>query len=1040
MVITLNHITLPKARDISIMANFSFIHPATNKQVVINRISVDFIAASLDGKRSAIAVLKKMLAELHLSWPENAKERDFIISMEESARIEYLDRWSAFIEGATQAVSDMMGSGEPPAISEKIAKNLMKAGIDIYSMRFEVVDTKVVTTPPIRHVPQSGRLETIDKIKDYGVDDVRTYSVFDGEIVSHYEAKMYYVPKVTKLSDASLSYITETQGARDGNLQGVLNSLKQYRTYRDSDDKKMFRSLLTVNSDPADVLASAKELIERTVKNDALKAMELDELTNAGPFDRYPVEYWYGKLLSSYEPKDTSFDLDVYTNAWKIVARIIKKTIVEHDSSVKKSFPSLAHQRAKLFQPDEARTARDRKRETTNAGFPTFQKFMGENWEQFIAEAESIAADPQSFDPTKYPMIVGNRIVGKDLKIPTGLSDDEEFEYISAKNKQRVIQMGSSVEFIIGSRFTHPMLRLLSTKCEHFKGLKSWVGVKGDIALRIQKHRKGIAPISTAFGADASNFDASITLQDWVMTKRLFQMMFPDHTDLLEWYFTLCAFSPTITLDGNRQPIVLSGCSGMASGVACTAIVDSIVELVRSVAVLIEVGMIDNDPLATIHKDLGLYVCGDDMGMLIPASIDNGKLTASEFSKLYAKYGGTAHADKQLVTHPDSELGITLLFLKRLFSERTDVGFGTRLMANTITGLIYTNPGDFTSANRVLEGFLSKSNQEDELEKLVFGIVAESDHVDNIKQGNLSDDPKNVLRMMKKQGEANRKARALIDAVDSGDYEPLERLRTSTDVVWVGRVSNLASLLWLVEHEVISEDDMYAQLERAVEMLPYDLSRMHLIKVVQQIEENHPHPAFKEFVDWCHSLNTDFFNFALLEGDEAAHMANFIKAQSKERGIENWKIMPLLRELCLGQDGRVFDSYPTKAEVLECLVREKRTVTYLSTILNCLGVPFDTTLETIRLVLKELHSQKKVFLAAKCDNEVMRLDYIANHVLLLKNAVKNAATVGNETEVVNALNGMIEMDLDLIDIYSSVKKNAISKEGPIMASVSPEIA
>lgn len=1039
MVITLNHITLLKAKDISTMANFNFVHPATNKQVVINKITVDFTSASLDGKRSAIAVLKKMLAELHLSWPENAKERDFIISMEESERIEYLDKWSTFIEGATLAISDIMGSGEPPAISEKIAKNLMKAGISIYSMKFEIVGTKTVTTPPIRYVPQSGRLETIDAIKDYGVDDVRTYDIFDGEIAGHHEAKMYYVPKVTRLSDASLSYITETPGATSGNMQGVLNSLKQYRTYRDSEDKKMFRSLLTVNSDPTEIIESAKKLIEETVQNKALKAMELDELTNAGPFDRYPVEYWYGKLLSSYEPKDTSFDLDIYKNAWKIVARIIKKTIVEHDSHVKKSFPSLAHQRAKLFQPDEARTARDRKRETTNAGFPTFKKFLGDDWEQFIAEAESIAANPQSYDPTKYPMIVGNRIVGKDLKIPAGLSEDEEFDYISAKNKQRVIQMGSSVEFIIGSRFMHPTLRLLSTKCEHFKGLKSWMGVRGDIALRIKKHVKGITPISTAFGADASNFDASITIQDWVMTKRLFQMIFPDHTDLLEWYFTLCAFSPTITLDGKRQPIVLSGCSGMASGVACTAIVDSIVELVRSIAVLIEVGMIDNDPLATVHKDLGLYVCGDDMGMLIPASIDNGKLTASEFSRLYAKYGGTAHADKQLVTHPDSELGITLLFLKRLFSERKDVGFGTRLMANTITGLIYTNPSDFTSANRVLEGFLSKSNQEDELERLVFGIVAESDHFDNVTRGDLSEDPKDVLRMMKKQGEANRKARALIESVDSGDYEPLNRLRTSSDVIWVNRVSNLASLLWLVEHEIITEDEMYAQLERSVEMLPYDLSRLHLIKVVQQIEENHPHPSFKAFVEWCHSLNTEFFNIKLLEGDEAAHMANFIKAQSKERGIENWKIMPLLRSLCFGQD-KIFDTYPTKAEVLECLVREKRTVTYLSSILNCLGMPFDTTLENVRLVLKELHSQKNVFLAAKCDNEVMRLDYIAKHVLILKSAVKNAANTGDETEVMNALNGMIGMDQDLIDVYSSVKKNAISKEGPIAASVSPEIA
>lgn len=1029
--------------------HFSITHPSFDFNVKIDSITVAFTQAKLDGKRDPISILKKLTSELHLAWPENAKERDFILGLDEEAREVHMQKWSDYITMGVDAIAAVLDDKSPCNMSQKIAANLLKVGLDAVAMKFQVVGTKMVVAAERRYKPKSGRLESIPVQKDFGVDDARSYDIFDGELPSHNEAKSYYVPHVAKITDPECSYIRDTEGYKNGNMDGVLNALKQHRTYRDSDDKKYFRSLVTKNHEPEDVLASAKELIEANVSNVYLKNLELDELKNAGPFDRYPVEYWFHKLFSSYEPKDTTFDFTVYNNAWKIVARMIKKTICEHDAEVKKNFPNLAHQRAKLFGPDDARTSRLRKRETSNAGFPSFSKFLGDEWEEFIDEAEAIAANPSKYDPTKYDMIVGNRVIGKNLHIPENATEDEVFDYISAKNKQRVIQMGSGVEFIIGSRFTHPLLRVLSTRCEAFKGLKSWMGVRGDIGTRIARHKLGSEPLAMAFGADASNFDASITIFDWVQVKRLFQIVFPGHEDLVEWYFTLCAFSPTITLDENRQAVQVSGCSGMASGVACTAMVDSIVELVRAVAVAIETDMIENNALASIPADLGIYVCGDDMGYLVGQKTFNGKLTAESFSKLYAKYGGTAHADKQLVTTPDHELGITLLFLKRLFSERTDVGFGTRLIANTVNGLIYTNPSDFTSANRVLEGFMKYQTSEDELETMVYNCIAESDVMKNVAEGNLSANPEDIMRAMKKQAEANKKAKALLESVDEGNYEELERVCSDSTILWTTRVSNVDSLSRFVELGIITEDEMLAQMEKSTGMVPFDLAKLHLIKVVQQVEENHPHPAFKSFVNWAFNMNPEFFNYKLLEGDEAQRMAQYMRGHvevnptakegDKGRGIATWKVMPLLRDLCAGEMVDL-NSYPTKAALLECLIAEKRTVTYMSSLLNCLGMPFDTILENIRLLLKELDVQKRMYLSARCDNEVSRVAYIRAEVLSFKHVVNRARVTANLTEMSAAVRGMEGFDLDLRDVYSSVKKNALTRETASEASVSSENA
>lgn len=1021
------------ARIFSIMARFNLTHPQTTKIVTVDDVTVAFTQASLDGNREPLAILKRMTAELHLSWPENAKERAFITGLNDDDRETYVKAWSDYIVTGVDAICAILEYNEPRKMTEKIADRLKKAGLSPIDMKFEVVEQFVVTNERC-FKPETGRLEDLPDFKDFGVDSLETYKIFDEPLISHQQAKRLYCPHVSHVKDKENSFINECEGFKSGNLSGVLNALKDRRTYRESDDKKMFRSLLTAKESPTDVLESIADLIKATVKNDTLRKMELDELANAGPFDRYPVEYWFQKLFSSYEPKNTSFDFDVYRNAWKIVARMIKTSITEHDTDVKEKFKSPHQVRAKLFQPDGSITARERKRENSNAGFPTFKKYLSEDWDAFIDEADAIAANPSQYNPLHYPMIVGNRIVGKNLQIPEDATSDEADDIIRKKNKQRVIQMGSSVEFIVGSRFCHPLLRLLSTKCEAFKGLKSWNGVRGDIATRMMRHKTGRTPIAKAFGADASNFDASVTIFDWVMSKRLFQMIFPGNNELLEWYFTLCAFAPTITLDGQRRPVVVRGCSGMASGIAATAIVDSIVELVRAVAVLIETGIITNDPMTTLPKDLGVYVCGDDMGYLLPTTVDSNVLTAERFSVEYAKYGGTAHADKQLVTTPDSDLGITLLFLKRLFSEKTsEVGFGTRLIAHTATGLVYTNPADFTSANRILDGFMAKLKSENDLEAKVYGELAESEHIAQLKDGDLTAGSKDVLRQMKKCGEANKRVKAMLEEVHDGGYSALLDAFADENVLWTDRVTSLDALESLVNMGIISEDEAEDRLAMRAALVPFDTGRMHLIKVVQQIEENHPHPNFKEFVEWAYSVNPSFFNIALLEGDEANHMANHIRA-TKGSGIETWKIMPLLKELTNSND-TLYGGYPTRAVLLENLVREGRTVTYMSTILNGHDLPFDTIFETIRLVIKELIDQPKVYLAAGCGNETARFEYIKNQVLGFKRTVREAQHTANRDLITQSLDGMIGFDDDLRDIYVSVKRDAITKEAATRALV-----
>jgi len=990
-------------------------HPRFGARVEISAKTVYLAIADMGGAVDPRGILKRITTGNHLTWIESEKELGHIQDLTEEEAGPYKELWATYLLSGVEAVARITSYDGDLRISEKVNTRLKRAGLDTALFGWTLSEPITGVQPP--YDPKLGRLETIEPPKNYGVDNAKTYEVFDTPLPSHSDAKLCYRRRVRDIkTDPDCSFIRSTSGYQQGKLDSVLSALFQHRLYEEADDKSAFRSLVTKHLDPSDLIAECRSLLEGNIKNKTLLAMELDALSDAGPFNRYPVEYWEHKLYQSYAPKNTSFDFTVYNNAWKIVARMVMKAITKHDQDMERRFPGYSHLR---FSPDATNDARKRKRDTSNAGFPTFGKYLDTTeWDSFESEVNSILRNPFDHNPLHYPMIVGNRIVGKDLQIPEGLSKSEKFEYIQRKNKQRIIQMGSSVEFILGSKFTHPLFRVLAKYSEPFKGMKSWINVKSDIGRRL-------LGAELAFGADATNFDASVSIFDWLQVKRLFQLVYPGHSDVLEWYFTLCAYCPTITVSGtSRRAILVEGCSGVGSGVACTAMVDSLVELVRATCIAIEKGYVDNDPLAEYPSDFMAYVCGDDLGYLIGKDSYKAELTAGEFCELYRKYGGDANPSKQLVTTPQDDLGITLLFLKRLFSVNPEVGFGTRLLSHAMVGLIYTNPQDTTSAAKVLSGFLEEAKDANPRAQAAYLQVAISADADRVAEGDLLIDGRLLDRRSKQITEANRRGRKLISAVKNGhrviDEHEVRKIVSDPTIKWIYNVSDPSVLEEFVNLGIISEEDADEQIQASAETKLYDKAKLHLIKAVQQLEDCHPHPYFRVFVEWVFKKNPAFFSMNLLEGDEAAKIARYVRATSFDRGLWTWKVVPLLQNLWFGRDAD--DQTTLTRAFVDAIARHGEKIeSFLSPLSECHSMRYDQLKRTCELLLTMLITDRGHIHQGGCFNEEQAIGYAIRHITAIKRA-------GREHDIEK----LTELSLQIDDIikttresYASFKKHAL---------------
>lgn len=1012
-------------------------HPPTGVDVVINSTSVEFALRQFQGRKEPIGVLKHIVGSLQLAWIETQNESENIQTMPNAERDTYLEKWTVFIDVGTQAIKAIMAFTDDITVTDKRSQRLAKLGISVQRLGWITVEAKEVKLREPCIDPKKGRLETIPRFKDLGKDNAETYTIFTLPTVSHNDARTLYQARHKVIGkDPGLSYITDSVGYQDGKMENVLQALKQHRTYAESEAKLPFRSHALNKDEPDALIGEMKEFITSKVTNPALKEMELDALNSVGPFDRYPIEYFKHKVAVSYEPKPTSFDDKTFANAWSAVARIVKDAIDASNRDVSRRMPGFKHL---LFSPDPTQMSMLRKRDTSNAGFPTFGKFLDETeWAAFAKEVDAIMKNPSDFDPTTYAMIVGCRVVGKDLKVPTEYDHEDRFNYIREKNKQRVILMGSSVEFILGTKFTHPLFRAISTHSTEFAGLKSWNAVKGPLSIFFQKHKEGKEdPLSLAFGADASGFDASVTIQEWIMAKRLFQMVYPDYHDVMEFYFTMAAFSPTITLGKDRQPVVVEGCHGMASGVACTAVVDSFVQLARGIAVLMEVGIVPNELGARIPSGVATYVCGDDLGVVLTKSADNGKLTASDFCDRYTKYGGTAHPDKQLITTKDHPLGITLLFLKRLFStDRKTVGWGTRLLCHALTGLVFTNPQDMTSSAKITSEFL-KSGKNSELESEVYGLVALSDDAKLMFDGDLCLERRNFNHSVKKAAEANSRIRDVIRRVEAGGELNLEHFQRP-GIFWPYRVTNAISLQWMLINGIINEEQMLNQLEEGAKLKLYDMGKMHLIKAVQQIEECHPHPLFKEFAEWILRKNPNFFNYDLLLGDEAKDIATYLRASEKGEGLGLWKIMPIIREHWVSRGHEDTTDLLTKAFIEKILESGDHMVNYLRSLQDCPSSPFDASLRTTRMLLERLYTHIGFCRQAKCLRGAEDMSLSRKYLQNLRILLTQARETGDRGQL-SAVAEDAEHYADMLDgAYSALKHFAVTRDSVTEASAVAE--
>lgn len=583
--------------------------------------------------------------------------------------------------------------------------------------------------------------------------------------------------------------------------------------------------------------------------------------------------------------------------------------------------------------------------------------------------------------------------------------------------------MGSSVEFILGSKFTHPLFRVLSKYSEPFQGMKSWTNVRGSISRRMMSAK-------LAFGADASNFDASVTIFDWLMVKRLFQLVYPQYTDVLEWYFTLCAYSPTITLSSlTKRPVLVTGCSGVASGVACTAVVDSIVELVRAIAIAIEIGILENSPLAEFPDDFMAYVCGDDLAYILGERSYTPDLTAEHFCSLYKKYGGEANPEKQLVTTNESPLGLTLLFLKRLFSVNKDVGFGTRLVGHAMVGLLYCNPYDQTSAGKIISGFLDEFEDSDPVSQEAAINVALSDEAHRFSRGDLSGDGRAQDRANKQVTDANKKGRKLLLEVDQGkkildEYEII-KIHADPSIKWIYRVSDPEVLERFVDLGILSEEDAEEQVDAAVRLRLFSRKKMHLIKAVQQLEDCHPNPYFVEFVELIHSKNPEFFDIRLLEGDEAAKIARYLRGAQYGKGLYAWKIFSHLRRLFIHPSDEGVEM--SKALVERIAQHGSRFDSCLELLSECHSMPLDRVKATCRTLIEIMIRDRGVFHIAKCYVEEERLGTLISLLCAIKTAAVRS-DFESLTKLALEVSDAIE---EMKDVYTSFKRYAlIPQEAP----------
>jgi len=233
---------------------------------------------------------------------------------------------------------------------------------------------------------------------------------------------------------------------------------------------------------------------------------------------------------------------------------------------------------------------------------------------------------------------------------------------------------------------------------------------------------------------------------------------------------------------------------------------------------------------------------------------------------------------------------------------------------------------------------------------------------------------------------------------------------------------------------ILTEAQRLQQIEDGAKLKLYDGAKMHLIKAVQQIEECHPHPLFKEWAEWVLNMNPNYFNYNILLGDDCREIATYLRASVKGEGLGKWKIMDIIRTHWVALGNVDTTNYLTRAFVDKIVDSGDAMVKYLSTLSECPSAPFDTSMKTVRTLLDRLYTHIGYMHQTHCSNAAADVTLVRNNLLAIRVQLKYAVETGDRSQL-SVVADDVEYYADLLSgAYSAMKHMAITRDSVMTAS------